>query len=206
VTAKAKAKPAGRTHSVTHGNTRTTTTHSHGETTVTKSTKKGDHRTVVTTVRKGGKVVSTSTHRYLIVKAPKKTAAQKAASAKKAAASKKRGAPGLCAEGWWVTAGNDRLDTCVAVAVANSYLAVTGLRVPDWQVLALAGMRTIPGVLEALGVPYGPAGGLCGGVILGVAGEHAVTVHDGALVSWGAEHPLDGLGEIEEAWEVCWRG
>jgi hypothetical protein len=202
--AKAKARPAGHSHTVTHGSTRITTTHSRGDTTVTKSTKKGDHRTVVTTVRRAGKVISTSTHRYLIGKAaPKAKAPAKKTAAKKAPA--KRGAPGLCAEGFWVTAGNDRLDTCVAVAVANSCLAVTGLRVPDWQVLALAGVRSIPDVLAGLGVPFRATEGLADGVILGVAGAHAVTVHDGALVSWGAEYPLDGLGAVEEAWEVGWR-
>lgn len=197
VTAKTKPKPAGHTTTTVHGNTRTTVTHAGHTTTTTRTTAHGSHRTSVTTVKTGGKVTSTTTRKYIVVKAKPK--------AKAKAAPKKRGAIAPCADGFWVTAGNDRLETCVAAAAANSYLIATGLRVADWQLRALAGMRAITDVLADLGVPFRPAEGLHDGVILGVAGAHAVTVHDGALVSWGAEYPLDGLGPAEEAWEVDWR-
>lgn len=205
MTAKSRAKPAGHTTSVTQGNTRTTVTHAGHTTTTTRTTAHGAHRTSVTTVKTGGKVTSTTTRKYIVVKARPATAAQKSAAAKKAAASRKRGAVAPCADGWWVTGDNDRLETCVPVALANSLLIVTGLRVADWQIRALAGLRAVTDVLGALDVPFRPAEGLHDGVILGVAGAHAVTVHDGALVSWGAEYPLDALGPVEEAWEVDWR-
>jgi hypothetical protein len=153
----------------------------------------------VTTVKTGGKVTSTTTRKYIVVKAKPKPAGSKTTVAKK------RGAIAPCADGWWVTGDNDRLETCVPVALANSLLIARGLRVADWQIRALAGLRAIADVLGALDVPFRPADGLHDGVILGVAGAHAVTVHDGALVSWGAEYPLDGLGAVEEAWEVDWR-
>jgi hypothetical protein len=198
VTAKSKARPkhAGHTTTTVHGNTRTTVTHAGHTTTTTRTTAHGAHRTSVTTVKTGGKVTSTTTRKYVVVKARPKP--------KTKATAKKRGAIAPSADGFWVTGDNDRLETCVPVALANSLLIVTGLRVADWQVRALAGLRAISDVLGALDVPFRPAEGLHDGVILGVAGAHAVTVHDGALVSWGAEYPLDGLGAVEEAWEVGW--
>jgi hypothetical protein len=195
----AKPKPAGHTTSVTRGNTRTTVTHAGHTTTTTRTTAHGSHRTSVTTVKTGGKVTSTTTRKYIVVKATPKPAGSKKP------APKKRGAIASCAGGFWVTGDNDRLETCVPVALANSLLIDRGLRVADWQIRALAGMRAVTDVLGALGVPFRPAEGLHDGVILGVAGTHAVTVHDGALVSWGDEYPLDGLGAVEEAWEADWR-
>lgn len=195
--ARAKPKPAGHSTTTVHGNTRTTVTHAGHATTTTRTTAHGAHRTSVTTVRTGGKVTSTTTRKYVVVKATPKPKAK--------ATAKKRGAIAPCSDGWWVTGDNDRLETCVPVALANSLLIVTGLRVADWQIRALAGLRAITDVLGALGVPFRPADGLHDGAILGVAGAHAATVHDGALVSWGAEYPPDALGAVEEAWEVDWR-
>lgn len=200
MTAKPKAKaPASHSVTVTHGNTSVTTTRQGAQTTTTRTTKHGDHRTQVVVVKKHGKVISETHRKYTVQKAP---ARPKPRARPKA---KARGAVAPCADGFWVTAGNDRLETCVAAAVANSYLIATGLRVPDWQLRALAGMRAITDVLAGLAVPFRPADGLHDGVILGVAGAHAVTVHGGALVSWGAEYPPDALGPVEEAWEVRWR-
>lgn len=198
MTSKAKASPASHTTSVTHGNTTTTTTHKGAEVTTARTVKSGDHRTQSIVVKKNGKVISEAHKKYLVAKAK-----PKAATAKKKTTAK-RGAPGPCADGFWVTADNHVLPSCVAAAVANSYLIATGLRAADWQLRALAGMQAITDVLGRLDVPFRPADGLHDGVILGIAGEHAVTVHDGALVSWGAEYPLDGLGAIEEAWEPHW--
>jgi hypothetical protein len=196
VSAKAKTTTPAHSTTVTHGNTRTTVTKHGNTTTTTRSVKHGNHRTTTTTVKRGGKVIRSSKSVAMITKA-------KATGAKAKARSTKRGAPGLCAEGFWVTGGNDWLATCVPVALANSCLITTGYRIPDWQILALAGERPIEDVLRELGMAYREADGLADGVILGTGGLHAVTVHDGAAVSWGAEVSLDELG-IEEAWEVAW--
>lgn len=201
MTAKAKAKPKARGHttSVTHGNTRTTTTRHGHVTTTTRSVKHGSHVTSVTTVKAGGKVISQTTRKYVVQKAP----AHHQAKAK--AKGKKRGAPGDCTSGgFWVTGGNDLLATCVPVALANSCLIATGYRIPDWQVMAMAGKRSIADVLSGLGLRYRLADGLEDGVILGVAGGHTVTALEGAAVSYGCQADLSGY-VIEEAWEVDWR-
>lgn len=196
MTAKAKAKTHVHSKTTTHGNTRTTVTRSGHTTTTTRSVTHGRKRVTTTTTTVGGKVVRTSRSVTVI--------GHKAHKATGTRTAKKRGTAGECTDGFWITGGNDYLATCVPVALANSRLIATGWRVPDWQVLALAGERSIADCLALLGVPFRAAESLSDGVILGVAGEHAVTVHDGAAVSWGAEMALDGL-VIEEAWEVAWR-
>jgi hypothetical protein len=196
VTAKAKAPPQQHSHTTisNHGKTRTTVTRIGNETVKSVSTKAGNKRITTRTVTRHGKVISHSRS----VSEVRRHAPVKRTTARK------RGAIAPVAEGYWVTGCNDWLDTCVATAAANSLLLATGRRVEEWQVRALAGQRSIPDVLAAIGVPFREADSYQDGVILGVAGLHAVTVHDGAAVSWGAETALDGL-VIEEAWEVSWR-
>lgn len=200
MTAKAKAgkkaKPKHPVHSVTrtHGHTRiTVTTRGHEKTTV-RSVSHGGHRTTTTTVERGGKVIRKSVVRSLIHHGGYGKGGKKGA---------KRGTPGLLARGSpWITGCNDLLDTCVPVALANSYLIATGRRIPDAQILALAGVRSIEDVLSELGAAFRPAEYLADGVILGLPGAHAGVYLDGAVVSWGAETELPG--EIEEAWEPLW--
>lgn len=198
MTSKAKAKSTSTT--VRHGNTSVTTSHHAGETTTSRSVRHGDHRTTVTTVKRGGKVISTTKRTAVIAKYKPKPKAKTKAKTK----AKKRGATGTCLDGYWVTGGNDRLETCVPVAVANSLLITTGYRVPDWQILALAGERSIEDVLAELGFPFREAEGVADGVILGVAGGHTVTALDGGAVSYGGHVDLAPY-VIEEMWEVDWR-
>jgi hypothetical protein len=196
VTAKSKAGPQPHSHTTVtnHGKTRTTVTRAGGNTVKTVTTKAGNKRITTRTVTRHGKVIS---HSRSVSQVSRQAGAKRTVA-------RKRGLIAPVAEGWWITGCNDWLETCAATAAANSLLLATGRRVEDWQVRALAGKRSIPDVLAAIGVPFREAESYQDGVILGVAGLHAVTVHDGAAVSWGAETALDGL-VIEEAWEVAWR-
>lgn len=195
MSSKASSSTPTTTTTTVRGNSRTSVTRKGNQTTTTHSVKHGNRTTTTTTVKRGGKVIRTSRSTSV--------AGTSSGKAKRTKATK-RGAPGLCAESFWVTGGNDRLATCVPVAIANSCLIVTGYRIPDWQILALAGERSVAECLAVIGVPFRAAECMSDGVVLGVPGEHAVTVHDGAAVTWGAEISLDGLA-VEEAWTVDWR-
>jgi hypothetical protein len=64
----------------------------------------------------------------------------------------KRHLAGPALGGEWITGGNDAADNCAAVAVANSLLLATGLRVSDGELLRLhdrAGPLSIPEALAA---------------------------------------------------------
>lgn len=194
VTAKVKSGPQPHSHTTVtnHGKTRTTVTRIGHETIKSVTTKAGNKRITTRTVTRHGKVIS---HSRSVSQVRRHTAAKHKA--------KKRGAIAPVAGGFWITGCNDWLATCAATAAANSLLLATGQRVEEWQVRALTGQQSIPDVLAAIGVPFREAESFEDGVILGVTGQHAVTVHDGAAVSWGAETGLCGL-VIEEAWEPLW--
>lgn len=133
----------------------------------------------------------------------------------------------------WIIGGNDVLDTCAAVAVANSLLAATGWRVSDEDVLELYSCTagdadegaTIAATLEAASVhglggyfpvawqpawrhPVMPDPRGTAGLILGIQLEepHAVAMTpDGRLVTWGAAIPAaPWLPLADEAWEIRW--
>jgi hypothetical protein len=185
-------------HTTTHGNTTITATKHGHTTTTTKTTKHGNRRTTTTTVTRGGKVIRSSRSTVVVGKAHH-------GGSHKPAKPKRRGAPGdVLAGSWWVTGGNDVLETCVPVALANSYLIATARRIADSQILALAGPRSIAECLDELGFACRPAEGLSDGVVLGLTGAHAATWLDGGAVSWGALSPVDAA-TVEEAWEVDWR-
>jgi hypothetical protein len=131
----------------------------------------------------------------------------------------KRSATGLLVHGDWVTGQNDEAPTCVATAVANSLLAVTGLRVTNDQVLLLfrqsGGGQGVSmadslmalathGIAGVKPASYRPtAGPYRTGDIVGVAGTHAACYVSYGLISWGDVLPdeweLDG-----EAWRIDW--
>jgi hypothetical protein len=117
----------------------------------------------------------------------------------------------------WILGGNDRADSCVAAAIANSLLAVTGIRANEDEVLALHETVGPVGILDTLlslmrcglaGVQ--PVGFVAWpyigqGSILGVSlpEPHAVTYDNGELITWGGKIPFDPR-MVEEAWLVCW--
>lgn len=131
----------------------------------------------------------------------------------------KRGLAGPALAGWWITGGNDQLDNCAAVAVANSLLLATGRRLPDAELLRLhdrAGPLSIPEALAALRpakFKFWPeslnlaAANESPGCIAGLDtphGPHAALLLGDALVTWGGvmDWPDDWL--LDEAWEVTW--
>jgi hypothetical protein len=94
--------------------------------------------------------------RQLRHKAAVKAAHTRARNAKRA---KKHGLAGPGSGGWWILGGNDTADNCAAVAVANSLLLSSGLRVSDAELLRLhdrAGPLSIPEAIAALAVPGFP--------------------------------------------------
>jgi hypothetical protein len=129
----------------------------------------------------------------------------------------KRGAVGLALGSEWITGSNDELPSCVATAVANSLLAVTGIRVSDADVLELHELAgggdgvsisdTLTAVMEHGIAGYRPrwiattsTTHLTAGGILGLTdgkNDHAVTVTPEGLISWGA---LMGAGLTHEWW------
>jgi hypothetical protein len=124
----------------------------------------------------------------------------------------KRGLAGPLLDGWWITGGNGELANCAAVAVANSLLLSSGLRISDGELLRLhdrAGPLSIAEALEA----FRPASftELHGRftelhVIAGLDtphGPHAALILGESLVTWGGvmDWPDDWL--LEEAWEVA---
>jgi hypothetical protein len=160
-------------------------------------------------------------------KKPKSPAAAKrsktlsAADKRKATTKARRAAPApvLPAGTGWIDGGNSTGPTCVATAVANSLLAVTGYRVTDRDVLELALLAGADG--EGVSIEdtlaqaarsgmggwypvFWPCYDLALGVIAGAGGTHAVVSAPAGLVSWGGILPddweLDG-----ELWTVKWR-
>lgn len=146
------------------------------------------------------------------------------------AASKKRTAAGLIAGGEWITAGNEELPNCVAVAIANSLLVCTGYRVDDAAVMQLhnatAGVDGVS-IGEALSyvsretiggfapVSFGlipTPGARIDGALIGMTdgvNDHAVTWTPRGLISWGSPLTHDlATGWIEdgEAWFIDWLG
>lgn len=137
---------------------------------------------------------------------------------------KKRSAAGLHAGTGWVTAGNDDLPDCAAVAVANTLLAAAGIRAADGDVLRLhdlAGCTCVRCVLETLAAcglgGHFPAGFWpCGPgrdgkpVIAGLTdgeSDHAAARTTAGLICWGA--PLGGAlldtwTPDGEYWAVSW--
>ena len=144
---------------------------------------------------------------------------------KKREEEKKRSAPGMVLSTGWITAGNEELPDCAAVAAANTLLAATGIRAADSDVLRLHHLAdgSIAGVLKALAA-YGLAGhrpagfwrcgpGLNGlPVIAGLtdgASDHAVARTPAGLISWGG--PLGGALLATwmpdgEYWAIAWPG
>lgn len=144
----------------------------------------------------------------------------------------KRGAAGLTmspADGaLWLTGGNDEYPSCVATAIGNSLLAVTGIRVTDEDVLALhqwAGSGDGVSIADTLAklakhgigghrpawyAPHEPGTGGRNGLIVGMTDgvdDHAVTLTRQGLISWGA--PLSdklafGWQQDGEAWYINW--
>ena len=127
----------------------------------------------------------------------------------------KRHLAGPALDGWWITGGNDVADNCAAVAVANSLLLATGLRLVDAELLRLhdrAGPLSIPEALAALGAHFTevPANSKLDWdleLVTGLAtphGPHAALLLGGALVTWGGvtDWPDDWL--LDELWEVRW--
>lgn len=130
-----------------------------------------------------------------------------------------RSAAGLLIYGDWVTGYNDDAPTCVATAIANSLLAVKGIRVTDDDVLFLhrlsggghgVSMAAALAVLTARGIGgyQARARRLCEspprlGDIVGIGGVHAACQTDVGLVSWGdvigPEWEPDG-----ESWRIDW--
>ena len=142
----------------------------------------------------------------------------------------KRAAPfGLMPSGGeWVYGYNDTEPTCVATAIANSLLAVTGIRATEEQVMKLhrhAGGGDGVSISDALAsvVVNGlsgvrPAGywvvscmdeGSIVGMTDGVSDHAVAQTPSGLLISWGA--PLDpelaeGWFEDGEIWHIDWLG
>jgi hypothetical protein len=116
----------------TKGRTVTTTRQGDKETR-TVSGRKGDRRVTHTTVSEHGRVVSENTSDRIVAPTVPETAAQKA--------KRKRGAVGTPLTGKytgpWVLGYNDRIDTCVPTAVANSFLIQTGHKLAGWEVIEL---------------------------------------------------------------------
>lgn len=163
-------------------------------------------------------------------KNPKPPAAKKHPRAKK---HPKRKLAGNSLDGGWITGGNDVLDNCAAVAVANSLLAATGRRLDDAELLRLHDRAGPLSIAEALAAarqrweecPYGTAqerqhpdllraGDHCSqrrredpGLIAGLVtphGPHAALLLGGALVTWGGVIPWPDDWLLDEAWAVAW--
>lgn len=139
---------------------------------------------------------------------PRKQAIQPGGTMKRAKRHPKRHLAGPSRNGWWITGGNDIADNCAAVAVANSLLLSSGLRVSDGELLRLhdrAGALSVPEALAALGArAFGEAP--CG-LVAGLAtpyGPHAALVLGDALVSWGGLIPWPDDWLLEELWAVTW--
>lgn len=119
---------------------------------------------------------------------------------------KRRGLAGAPVAGGWLLGGNDVLDTCVAVAVANHRLWATGRAWTDAEIVALAGAgQRLEDVLEAAGCEFWPVEPDDGWpLVLGVdlPGPHAVFGFGEAWVSWGGL--IRPVGVVEEAWWVEW--
>jgi hypothetical protein len=106
-------------------------------------------------------------------KAAKKPPVKPGGVVKRAKHHPKRHLAGPALDGWWINGGNDVTDNCAAVAVANSLLLSSGLRISDAELLRLhdrAGPLSIPEALAAFREvsPCAPAAGdvarstLCG--------------------------------------------
>ena len=137
-------------------------------------------------------------------KAAKKPPVKPGGVVKRAKHHPKRHLAGPALGGWWITGGNDTADNCAAVAVANSLLLSSGLRVSDGELLRLhdrAGPLSIPEALEALAqarrAPAAEPLRACGLVgaghpslsvheVTGRAAEEALTVAAGQQASHAA--------------------
>ena len=144
-------------------------------------------------------------------KGGKKPAVKPGGVIKRAKKHPKRHLAGTSLGGWWITGGNDERDNCAAVAVANSLLLSSGLRISDAELLRLhdrAGPLSIPEALAALGATASSeAGKEEVAVVIGLAtphGPHAALWTGGGLVTWGGliAWPDDWL--LDEAWAVTW--
>ncbi len=130
---------------------------------------------------------------------------------KRASLHPKRGLAGPALNGWWITGGNDVADNCAAVAVANSLLLSSGLRLDDAELLRLhdrAGPLSVSEALAALGAAqFAETGQISDGAVIGIAtphGPHAALWHGGGLVTWGGHLPVPDDWLAEEAWAVTW--
>lgn len=156
--------------------------------------------------------------------AAKRSKTLRIADRRKARTKARRAAPACVlhddgVQGHWITGGNLTGPTCVATAVANSLLVVTGYRAGDADVLELARRTGADG--EGVSIEdtlaeahrsgfagwrpwFTQADDLEWGAIAGAGGTHAVVSAPGGLVSWGGILPdwweLDG-----ELWLVKWR-
>jgi hypothetical protein len=124
-------------------------------------------------------------------------------------------APAL--DGDWILAGNDRADTCVIAAVANSLLYTRNVRATDEQLARFDEGMTIEDAFEAVSsrglagmvldevIPY--EGLIRPGSLIRVdAGEepHAAMYLGGMyMASWGGQALIQG--PVREAWELKWR-
>ena len=140
---------------------------------------------------------------------------------KKAKKHPKRKLAGTPLPGGWILGGNDVADNCAAVAVANALL-LTGLRVPDAELLRIHDRAGPLSIFEALRAACGQFGAGSDGfaelqpqpgdavpwpVVAGLAtphGPHAALLLGGALVTWGGEMTLPDDWDVEEAWAVTW--
>jgi hypothetical protein len=159
------------------------------------------HKAAITRARRVAKAKKTHT--------PIVTGKSLAISARRAIA------PRSFASGDWIMAYNDEADTCVAAAIANSCLVLTGRYLPSGTLLALAkyteGATIVQGLVTAyqLGLcrgfaPVYPIRTL--GLIFGLRvpeGPHAVTVGLRGLITWGSEVQLQDY-VVEEAWLIDW--
>jgi hypothetical protein len=133
----------------------------------------------------------------------------------KTAPKAKRTAAGLIVPGYWIAGQNNEQPSCVATAIANSLLAIKGVRATDDQVLRLHrhaggddGVRisdALASVMQSGLAGYRPSGywltGYSGsnGLIVGLSdgvNDHAATLTYQGLISWGA--PLDA--ELAQGW------
>jgi hypothetical protein len=172
--------------------------------------------------------VQTAEYRWILAHPTKRTSTTRT-PAKKRAAVGSQAIHDRPHGGLWISGGNDELPSCVAAAVANSLLAVTGERVTDNDVLRLWELSgggdgvSIPDTLSAafqFGIgghkpaAWFPVGNplYANGLLLGMTdglNDHAVTLTPKGLISWGA--PLDA--EAAEGWHldgdywfIDWRG
>jgi hypothetical protein len=187
--------------------------------TVTKTTKVVNNNTGVTTsttvVKSGG---STSITKTKTIGAAKTVSPVKLAS------------PVLADQ--WIAEPNDKLTVCGPLALANSLLAVTGVRATTRDILRLysdAGGSADSGVTIEDALAAAASTGLAGcrvasfgpvtddsyfapGRVLGLDlaitpdGHAAATDPLGGLILWGLSFdPQDVTGRITEAWALTWQ-